>query len=305
VTIELIYVYEQPTFQSQRIGHYHRDDIIWLLEGVESLNKIARNRRWYRVQDGYVHSAYVQPVKPHNNRLLASLPAPEVLGEITHPFTQTYRYTHSDGWQPLYRLYYGSVHCLTGIDNGPDGTPHYRITDHRLNVDYHAAAVAVRPIPFDEYDPISNNVPSNEKRIVILIDSQTLTAYEGDQAVFRTPVSTGVPTKDLKEGEIPTDTPQGSFRVRNKIPSRHMGNGDLTSEVAAYELPGVPWTMIFHEDGFAMHGAYWHNNFGLRMSHGCVNLPNDAAKWLFRWTTPVYDPADWYVTGEGTLVTIG
>jgi hypothetical protein len=56
-----------------------------------------------------------------------------------------------------------------------------------------------------------------------------------------------------------------------------------------------------------MHGTYWHTNFGLQMSHGCVNMLNEDAKWLFRWTTPIYDqeiesPSDWELTGNGTRV---
>ena len=57
-----------------------------------------------------------------------------------------------------------------------------------------------------------------------------------------------------------------------------------------YDLPGVPWTMYFTYDGAAIHGAYWHNDFGAQHSHGCVNLPPDKAEQLYDWTplgTPV------------------
>jgi lipoprotein-anchoring transpeptidase ErfK/SrfK len=62
--------------------------------------------------------------------------------------------------------------------------------------------------------------------------------------------------------------------------------------------------MFFHESGYALHGAYWHDNFGYRMSHGCVNLRPDDASWLFRWTDPVYEPGNWYSRGTGTLVLV-
>jgi hypothetical protein len=61
---------------------------------------------------------------------------------------------------------------------------------------------------------------------------------------------------------------------------------------------------VFHKDGIALHGTYWHNNFGSRMSHGCVNLPNPAARWLYRWITPAIAPQDWYIQGIGTQVII-
>jgi hypothetical protein len=83
-----------------------------------------------------------------------------------------------------------------------------------------------------------------------------------------------------------------------------MGDGRLTGALDAYELPGVPWTMAFHEDGYALHGSYWHNNYGRQMSHGCVNMRNQDALWLFRWSEPVYETQDWYVSGLGTLVII-
>ena len=72
-----------------------------------------------------------------------------------------------------------------------------------------------------------------------------------------------------------------------------------------YSLPGVPWTSFFiFETGVAFHGTFWHNNFGRRMSHGCVNMETTAAKWIYRWTTPTANARDWYRRGLGTLVII-
>ena len=51
-------------------------------------------------------------------------------------------------------------------------------------------------------------------------------------------------------------------------------------------LAGVPWCSFFTEKGHALHGTYWHDNFGLPMSHGCVNMRTEEAKWLFRWSLP-------------------
>ena len=83
-----------------------------------------------------------------------------------------------------------------------------------------------------------------------------------------------------------------------------MGDGKLTSQIDAYELPGVPWAMIIHETGVALHGVYWHDNFGTRMSHGCVNMRTEDARWLFRWTMPAYQMGELYTRGKGTLVHI-
>jgi lipoprotein-anchoring transpeptidase ErfK/SrfK len=84
-----------------------------------------------------------------------------------------------------------------------------------------------------------------------------------------------------------------------------MGNGVLTGAPDVYTLPGVPWTVFFHNSGVAFHGAYWHNNFGVPMSHGCVNMRPADAKWLFRWTTPLWSNEDeryWEKRGYGTAV---
>ena len=84
-----------------------------------------------------------------------------------------------------------------------------------------------------------------------------------------------------------------------------MGDGELTSDITSYELPGVSWVCFFnHPSGLAFHGTYWHDNFGSRMSHGCVNLRSEDAKWLYRWSTPVAGVRDWESKGYGTQVQI-
>ena len=176
--------------------------------------------------------------------------------------------------------------------------------DTNPQAEYFVPAAAVRPLVSHEFSPVAGDVQAEAKRIVISLERQSLTAFEENRIVYKTSVSTGIHTENLPDGELPTDTPVGIFRIQLKMPSRHMGDGRLTSDPSAYELPGVPWTMVFHKDGIALHGTYWHNNFGTKMSHGCVNLRNADARWLFRWTDPVYDPANWYARGVGTLVQV-
>ena len=90
-----------------------------------------------------------------------------------------------------------------------------------------------------------------------------------------------------------------------------VAGGEEIEASGGFTLPGVPWTSFFRSPGgYALHGTYWHNNFGLQMSHGCVNMRNEDALFIFRWSTPVYDPLkiespdDWEVTGHGTSVLI-
>jgi len=100
-----------------------------------------------------------------------------------------------------------------------------------------------------------------------------LYAYEGDTLVRSTLISSG---------RWPTVTVTGTYYIYLKYTAQRMrGPG--------YDLPGVPYVMYFYQ-GYALHGTYWHNNFGTPMSHGCVNMPTAEAEWAFNWAsigTPV------------------
>jgi hypothetical protein len=291
--------------KSERVGKAIRNELLSLLEEVHSPSGPPHNPLWYRLINGYAHSGRIQRIESLPPNLpLSSIPESGLLGEITAPYVQSQRFFRTSGWKPLYLLYYGSLHWITGVEQGPDGASWYRLRDTLLNVLYSVPSSAVRPVYPREYSPISTLVPPEEKRIVISVGAQSLVAYEADRPVLQTSISSGIHTEQVSEGELPTDTPLGNFHIQLKMPSRHMGDGRLTDDPNAYELPGVPWTMVFHETGVALHGTYWHDNFGIRMSHGCVNLRSVDAKWLFRWTDPVYEPSDWYKTGYGTLVQV-
>jgi lipoprotein-anchoring transpeptidase ErfK/SrfK len=81
-----------------------------------------------------------------------------------------------------------------------------------------------------------------------------------------------------------------------------MGDGKMTDNIHAYELPGVPWVSFFDVNGVAFHGTYWHDNFGYKMSHGCVNMLMEEAKWLYRWVLPDTEFSAWETRGYGTRV---
>ncbi len=305
VAAQVVYRYSEPSFRSQRTGQLKRDQIIVINEEVISTQGPDYNPRWYRLSKGYAHSGHLQRVEGahYHHRPLQSIPEGGQLGEICVPITQSYRFLRSGGWRQLYRLYYRSVHWITGMEAGPQGGKWYRLTDDLLHAHHYVPAVHVRPVDPEELSPISAHVPSDEKRIRVSIEDQTLTAFEGEQVVLTAKVSTGIPT-ETPPGKLPTETPRGRFHVQTKMPSRHMGEGNLTDDLEAYELPGVPWVCFFHKDGLAFHGTYWHDNFGRMMSHGCVNMRNEDALWLYRWTTPVASERDWYVREMGTVVDI-
>ena len=304
VTVFSVGVYKEPDLKSDRVRELRRDEIVSLFEALISPSGPPLNPRWYKVIGGYAHSAYLQRVEnAHLNLPKSYIPRLGRLGEITVPYTQSVRHTEN-GWEPVYRLYYQSVHWVVGVEEGLDGEPCYRLRDELLRVEYSVPAAHIRIIDPREVTPISPDLPPHLKRIEVSLLDQRLIAYEDNQVVLDTPVSSGLPNLGPVRG-IPTDTPRGSFRVDPKVPSKHMGDGRLTADLEAYELPGVPWVCFFeHSTGVAFHGTYWHDNFGARMSHGCVNLRVEDAKWIYRWTTPVAAPADWIRNGRGTRVEV-
>ena len=302
VTVQAIGLYQEPSFSSQRLKWLGRDKLVDIIAEEKGSTS---NPRWYRLVGGYAHSAYIQRIEgSHLNPPLPVIPEGGQLGEITVPFSQALRRIYSDSWQPLYRLYYGSMYWITHLIEGPEGESWYGLTDDRLGVQYYIPPSHIRPIPQSETRAISPQVPPENKRIVLSIADQTLFAYEGEKKVFQATISTGIPSRGPSPNGIPSDTPKGNFHISRKTPSRHMGDGNLTSDLEAYELPGVPWVTFFHSYGIGFHGTYWHDNFGWPMSHGCVNMRNDDARWIYRWTTPKIRHSDWYKLGKGTLVQV-
>jgi hypothetical protein len=127
------------------------------------------------------------------------------------------------------------------------------------------------------------------KWIDISIKEQTLIAYVGRRPVYVTLVSTG--RGGLGDPETQQATVRGTFMIYQKDVSSTM-DGEDDAAADSYALRDVPFVQYFHK-GFALHGTYWHDEFGKVRSHGCVNLSPIDAAWLFEWTDPAV-PADWH-----------
>ena len=308
VTRDTVSVFKEPTWpQGETVGYLRRDTLKNLYYSLTPPDGPPYNPIWYRIWEGYVHSAYIQKVKYRYNTPVTSLPESGQLCEVNVPYTQIYQHSVMDGWQRRSRLYYQSTHWGVGVDEGPDGAPWYRLYDELREDEYHVPASHMRIIPDEEISPISPDVPPSEKHIEVSIQNQTLIAYEGEKIVLSTRISSGINKRPDPIG-IPWDTPRGRFNIQVKMPSKHMGDGDLAADGS--DLPGVPWTCFFlTPPGNAFHGTFWHDNFGLQMSHGCVNMQTEEAKWLFRWSTPVFktpikNHQDWEQRGMGTFIVI-
>ena len=296
-------VYAKPDDQSEIRYQRYRDDLINLYYPEESEFGPTWNPLWYRVWGGYIHSAHLQKVDYRLNTNITAFPEERTLGQICVPYTQSLMRLPKGQWKPTYRLYYHSLHWIMGLEEGPDGLPWYRLQDELLEVDYLIPAEHIEPLSLSVFTPLSADVPPEKKRIQISLTRQELIAYEYENIVLKTKISSGV--FDRKTGPESTMTPSGQYNVMSKMPSKHMGDGNLTSNIEAYELLGVPWVSFFiPETGIAFHGTYWHENFGVPMSHGCINMRTEEAMWLFNWTTPVYQPGKEESIGYGTKVIV-
>jgi lipoprotein-anchoring transpeptidase ErfK/SrfK len=111
-----------------------------------------------------------------------------------------------------------------------------------------------------------------ERWIAVDLYEQTLIAYEGHKPVFATLVSSGLDNWDTEEG---------IFDIWARMPVDAMSGA--TGAPDAYALQSVPWVMYFN-GSTSLHGTYWHDLFGYRRSHGCVNLSISDARWVFEWT---------------------
>ncbi len=131
-------------------------------------------------------------------------------------------------------------------------------------------------------DPAKHNpdfkIPDEERWIHVDLSTQTLVAYERDRPIRAFIISSGLPN---------TPTVVGEFRIGTKVRAQTMDGGDpeLGND---YFLPNVEWVQYFFQD-YGLHGTYWHQDFGQPKSHGCVNMTNTDAKWLFDWAGPVWD----------------
>lgn len=121
----------------------------------------------------------------------------------------------------------------------------------------------------------TTNDAGEERWIEVSLDEQRLRAWEGNRLVMEFPISSG----------LWSPTPTGTFSIWYKTRSQRMVGGSKALGTY-YNLPNVPHNMFFNK-GYAIHGAYWHNNFGHPMSHGCVNSPLASVAKLFDWAGPV------------------
>ncbi len=143
--------------------------------------------------------------------------------------------------------------------------------EHYPNPNLYVWAPLVRRIAPLDVPPVQHTGPW----VDVNLTQQTLIAFEGATPVLATQISSG---------EAGHETPVGSWRIYWRLTSQAMDGGNASADTY-YNLAAVPWVQYFQYEGDALHGTYWHDNFGTPMSHGCVNLTYQDSNWLFDWAT--------------------
>lgn len=306
----------RPDLNAETLGVLYEDAVLpWLREvpGAQPAF-VFNNQKWVETPEGYLYAPLIQPVRNHPNQPVSKLHqtslGPGIWAEVTVPYVETnlVNQPSSNSWvgerieQGLpVRLHYGQVFWIDSIKTNNQGQVLYRV-----NPNYYGgldllwvAAEAFRPIQEDELSPIHPDAA--DKRVVVDLTYQTLSCYEGQREVYFCRVSTGAKFDAFGNLVDKWATPVGEHTISRKFISLQMSGGTTG---AGYDLPGIGWVTIFATGGVALHSTIWHNNFGDAMSHGCVNMLPEDAKWVFRWTLPnvPYDPGmlDSTLTGQAS-----
>ena len=302
VTDRLIWAYAEPKRGAVKVKSFRRDTVLKIYESIRDEGLLPHNPNWNLTPFGWVNAWSVQPVAYQPNRPVREVPESGFWAQVSVPYVAM-RSRPDDKAALRYRLYYSSVHLVIARVEDKSGRSWYQLRDDQQpGLPEYVRAEGLRPIAPREMTPISPDV--EDKMIEVSITDQMLRAYENGSEVFSTQCATGAAFTVEGLGVVDFSTPYGQHIVVRKRPSRHMIG--FTGRSDAYDLPGVPFVTYFTYAGAAVHGAYWHNDFGHPRSHGCVNVLAEAAQWVYRWTLPVaaYEDAVLEVKSDGSPVVV-
>ncbi|MBN1260772.1 MAG: L,D-transpeptidase [Anaerolineae bacterium] len=302
--IHTVTFYDTPSTSGARLDTRYRDQAFRIL-GETRAPFSAHNDLWYETELGYVHSAWVLPLRIYPPQpFLSDIGTWGFWGEVSQVYTAG-RTAPSANAAQKYRFYGGHVFHVIDAQVDEEGIGWYKVFDDyppkQFTNHQWILAKDVRQIPREEMAPI--HPFAGEKHIIVDLPGQRLTCYEGEEPVFSTLVASGLPGVHA--------TPTGERCVLLKQASRHMANvpyegmpDDLQPDPSdIFDLPGIPWNTFFDLEGRAIHGAYWHNDFGVQRSHGCLNVACEAARWVYRWVHPVGGYEDEFIQSDCTVGT--
>ena len=306
--------------QASSVGVLYDDNLVeWGREVVG--NAAGRtNQRFLETPQGYVWAPLVQPSKNLPNIPVIEMPVgvPGFWAEVTVPYIDlTLEGPVVSSWlQSLIsynfppRLYYGQVVWIDQVRADPGGVVYYRWNEspgHGYGPGdiFWADGAGLKILTEEDVAPISQDLDPGEKTIRVNLDYQTLGCFEGTDEVYFCRISSGAEYNANGEAVTQWATPTGDLNTHWKIFSLNMSGG---TSAAGYSTPAVPWVTMISGEGVASHGAFCHNDFGERRSHGCINAKPEDAKWIFRWTTPHISLAqsEQRMTGpdHGTVVSV-
>jgi hypothetical protein len=290
-------VHSTPASDAPAVAVLYDDNLIeW---GREVVGKAVglTNQRFLQIAQGYIWSSRIQPTRNLPNTPIAAMPlgAAGFWAEVTVPYIDlTLDGPAASPWiQSLIqfqfppRLYYGQVAWIDQVRQN-NGFTEYRWNEgpthgYGFGDVFWADGAGLKILTDDDVAPISPGVDPAQKRIVADLTYQTLTCYEGSSEVFFCRISSGAVFDFQGNPTTAYETPTGDLNTHWKIISLNMSGG---GSAAGYSTPAVPWDTVISGEGIAIHGAFWHNDFGEKRSHGCINVKPEDAKWIFRWTTP-------------------
>ena len=273
----------------------------WNRQVVGNVSQLT-NQRYVETPNGFIYASVLQPTRNVPNTPISEMPAgqPGFWAEVTVPYVElAHEGVVASPWMQDHilfnfppRLYYGQVVWIDQVRT-TNGFAEYRWNEDANGHGYGYGAygelfwgdgAAFKILTEEDVAPINPDVDPNEKRIEADLDYQTLSCYEGSTEVYFCRISSGL-NYDPETGQLSDKlaTPVGNLLTHWKIMSLNMTAGNFQS---GYSTPAVPWSTMISGDGIAIHGAFWHNAFGEKRSHGCINVTPEDAKWIFRWTTP-------------------
>jgi len=309
-------VKSKPDPDSTTIETRYEDDILICDREIngKSYPIYPKSTLWYETPNGYVPSFKLQPVMMEPNVPIVELPIygekPGMWAEITVPYVDIYQ-DNLPAKSPLLkittkpRFYYSQILWIDGIKEGQNGNRLYHVTEKygSYGDTFWAEAEAFKPLTPEDLSPIRPEIL--EKKIVVDVHHQTMSCYERNQEILFARVATGALWLNDGSQTEAYSTPVGDYHsISRKYISLHMAGG---SKASGWETLAVSWSSIFANGGVAVHSTFWHNNYGYPMSHGCVNVQPDVAKFVFRWSQPVcqYDPGVIEITDySGTNVQV-
>ena len=308
----------KPTVDGSVVRYLIEDEcVVWLREVIGESPAGRASKKWIETPEGYVYCPSLQKVANSPNQPINELP---VYGDESGMWVEvTVPYVNLELANPparapwlneapknLWRLYFSQVIWVDEVQTASDGRILYRVNERYGSYGdiFWADATAFKIVMEDEIAPI--NPEAENKKIVVNVNHQSISCFEGDNEVYFCRVSTG---RKLDEYGNPVDTwatPPGIYyNIWRKLISLHMSGGGTG---AGWDTMAIPWTSLFIGGGIAIHATFWHNDFGTPKSHGCVNTLPEDAKWIFRWTTPhvPYDIGDVETNNmnEGTRIEV-